>query len=39
VGRRALNKPVEVNAEGDLPARATADLFPPTTTTAGYFWC
>jgi hypothetical protein len=25
---RALNKPVEVNAEGDLPARATADLFP-----------
>ena len=29
VGRaRALNKPVEVNAEGDLPARATADLFP-----------
>jgi PAS domain-containing protein len=27
-GVRALNKPVEVNAEGDLPARATADLFP-----------
>ena len=25
---RALNKPVEVHAEGDLPARATADLFP-----------
>jgi hypothetical protein len=23
-----LNKPVEVNAEGDLPARAMADLFP-----------
>ena len=27
-GVRALAKPVEVNAEGDLPARATADLFP-----------
>jgi predicted RNA-binding Zn-ribbon protein involved in translation (DUF1610 family) len=27
-GVRALNQPVEVNAEGDLPARATADLFP-----------
>ncbi len=27
-GVRALDKPVEVNAEGDLPARATADLFP-----------
>ena len=27
-GVRALGKPVEVNAEGDLPARATADLFP-----------
>ena len=27
-GVRALNKSVEVNAEGDLPARATADLFP-----------
>src|SRR3954452_12371308 len=27
-GVRALNKPVQVNAEGDLPARATADLFP-----------
>jgi PAS domain-containing protein len=27
-GVRALNKPVEVHAEGDLPARATADLFP-----------
>jgi len=27
-GVRALNKPVEVNAEGDMPARATADLFP-----------
>ena len=27
-GVRALNKPVEVkNAEGDLPAGATADLF------------
>jgi hypothetical protein len=25
---RALGKPVEVRAEGDLPARATADLFP-----------
>src|SRR5262245_12318978 len=24
----ALSKPVSVNAEGDLPARATADLFP-----------
>ena len=27
-GVRALNKPVDVNAEGDLPAHATADLFP-----------
>ena len=27
-GVRELGKPVEVNAEGDLPARATADLFP-----------
>jgi hypothetical protein len=27
-GVRALGKEVEVNAEGDLPARATADLFP-----------
>ncbi len=27
-GVRALGKPVQVNAEGDLPARATADLFP-----------
>ena len=27
-GVRALGKNVEVNAEGDLPARATADLFP-----------
>lgn len=27
-GVRALDKPVQVNAEGDLPARATADLFP-----------
>jgi hypothetical protein len=27
-GVRALNKTVEVHAEGDLPARATADLFP-----------
>jgi hypothetical protein len=27
-GVRALDKPVEVHAEGDLPARATADLFP-----------
>ena len=27
-GVRALGKPVEVNAEGDLPARATADVFP-----------
>ena len=27
-GVRALSKPVAVNAEGDLPARATADLFP-----------
>ena len=27
-GVRALDRPVEVNAEGDLPARATADLFP-----------
>jgi PAS domain-containing protein len=27
-GVRKLAKPVEVNAEGDLPARATADLFP-----------
>jgi hypothetical protein len=25
---RALEQAVEVNAEGDLPARATADLFP-----------
>jgi hypothetical protein len=25
---RALNKPVTVNAEGDLPAQAVADLFP-----------
>lgn len=27
-GVRAMHKSVEVNAEGDLPARATADLFP-----------
>lgn len=27
-GVRALGKPVVVNAEGDLPAQATADLFP-----------
>jgi hypothetical protein len=27
-GVRQLGKDVEVNAEGDLPARATADLFP-----------
>lgn len=27
-GVRALGKPVEVNAEGDLPATAVADLFP-----------
>ena len=27
-GVRALDKPVAVNAEGDLPARAKADLFP-----------
>ena len=27
-GVRALDKRVEVHAEGDLPARATADLFP-----------
>ncbi|MTD43114.1 hypothetical protein GKE82_02025 [Conexibacter sp. W3-3-2] len=27
-GVRQLDKPVSVNAEGDLPARATADLFP-----------
>ena len=27
-GVRALGKNVEVNAEGDIPARATADLFP-----------
>ena len=27
-GVRALGKPVQVNAEGDLPADATADLFP-----------
>src|SRR5436189_2666496 len=27
-GVRVLGKPVAVNAEGDLPARATADLFP-----------
>jgi len=27
-GVRVLNKPVEVHAEGDIPARATADLFP-----------
>lgn len=27
-GVRALNKPVRVHAEGDLPADATADLFP-----------
>ena len=27
-GVRALGKPVQVNAEGDLPATATADLFP-----------
>lgn len=27
-GVRQLGKPVEVNAEGDLPAKATADLFP-----------
>ena len=27
-GVRALDKSVQVNAEGDLPARATADLFP-----------
>jgi hypothetical protein len=27
-GVRALGKAVSVNAEGDLPARATADIFP-----------
>jgi PAS domain-containing protein len=27
-GVRALDKPVQVNAEGDLPADAKADLFP-----------
>lgn len=27
-GVRVLEKKVEVNAEGDLPAKATADLFP-----------
>ena len=27
-GVRQLGKAVEVNAEGDLPAKATADLFP-----------
>jgi PAS domain-containing protein len=27
-GVRQLGKPVEVNAEGDIPARAKADLFP-----------
>ena len=27
-GVRQLDKPVEVNAEGDLPAQAKADLFP-----------
>ena len=27
-GVRKLGAPVEVNAEGDLPAQATADLFP-----------
>jgi hypothetical protein len=27
-GVRVLGKPVEVRAEGDIPARATADLFP-----------
>jgi PAS domain-containing protein len=27
-GVRALGKRVEVNAEGDLPARAVADIFP-----------
>jgi hypothetical protein len=27
-GVRALDKPVQVNAEGDLPAAAKADLFP-----------
>ncbi|HSO98092.1 MAG TPA: hypothetical protein VLP43_04000, partial [Solirubrobacteraceae bacterium] len=25
---RVQNKPVQVNAEGDLPAHAVADLFP-----------
>ncbi len=27
-GVRQLDKPVQVNAEGDLPAKARADLFP-----------
>jgi len=27
-GVRVLGKPVVVNAEGDLPAKATADIFP-----------
>ena len=27
-GVRQLDKPVQVNAEGDLPAKATADVFP-----------
>ena len=27
-GVRALGKPVRVHAEGDFPAKATADLFP-----------
>ena len=28
MGRARADKPVTVNAEGDLPARAVADLFP-----------
>jgi hypothetical protein len=27
-GVRQLGKPVSIHAEGDLPARAVADLFP-----------
>ena len=38
-GVRALGKPVQVNAEGDLPATATATSFRPTTTTAACCSC
>ena len=38
-GVRVLGREVRVEAEGDLPAEATADVFPPTTMTAASYSC